>query len=57
METPSLMFFRQLHFRFTAKLYRVSFICFVCSLLVNLRLLGFTVLEEVFCYSREQSIG
>ena len=51
------LFFRQLIFRFTAKLYRISFIRFVSSLLVNLRLLCFAVLEEVFRYSREQSVG
>ena len=51
------LFFRQLIFRFTAKLYRISFIRFISSLLVNLRLLCFAVLEEVFRYSREQSVG
>ena len=55
-EMPDSLF-RQLIFRFTAKLYRISFIRFVSSLLINLRLLCFAVLEEVFRYSREQSVG
>ena len=57
METPGLMFFRQLHFRFTAKLYRISLALGICHGSIYLGLLSLSVLEELFCYLREQSIG